>query len=148
MFLLQIQLQQIIVQEHIPVKIALASLTFNSRASPPPTFKPNGPIVQFVITPIKFMWLRATIISLWDIWYDTHKKWREELLGCSCSVFFLLYGSFLRSNLSISKSVNKATEQCNPIKNQVGSTLFTFLLTLTPNQVRHPPPPLLRCQQI
>ena len=46
MFLLQTQLQQISVQEHLLVKTALVPLTFISCASPPPTFKPNGPAIS------------------------------------------------------------------------------------------------------
>ena len=55
MFLLQTKLQQITVQENLPVKIALVSLTFTLRASLPPNFKPNGPIMKFVSSPIHFM---------------------------------------------------------------------------------------------
>ena len=80
MFSLQTQPQHITVQEHILFKIAVASLTFNSRASPPPTLKPNGPIMQFVSSPLNIMWLRVAMLSLWDIWYDTHKKLREDLV--------------------------------------------------------------------
>ena len=99
MFVPQTQLNQITVQEHIPIKITLMSLTFTSHTFPTPTFKPNGLMVKFVGIPIIFMWLRATKILLWDIWYGTHNKWREELIGYFRSFFIILYGSLLTINL-------------------------------------------------
>ena len=135
-------------QEHLLVKIALAYLTFTLRATPPHTFKPYGMIVQLSSIPINFMGIRSTMLSLWDIWYGTHKKWREELVGYSSSVFFLFSGRLMTDNLSISKSKNKETDQCNIITNQFNITTFAFLFTLTPIQVCHPPSPPLWYQRI
>ena len=133
MFLLPTQLQHIPVQEHLLFKISLVYLTITSWQK-----KPNGPIMQFVSFPINSMWIRATIIYLWDIWYDTHNKWIEELIGYSVSVFVILSGSLLTSNFSISQPGNKGTKQFNLSKYQVKSTSFTFLFTPTPIQKRFP----------
>ena len=77
------------------------------------------------------------MISLRYIWYDTHKKWREELVVYYGSVFVLLSCSLLINNISRSQSVNKATEQCNLSTNQFNSTLFAFLFTWIPLRVCH-----------
>ena len=94
------------------------------------------------------MWLRVTMIYLWDIWYDTHKKWREELVGYYGSLFVLMYGILLTSNISRSQPRNKATEQCNLTKNQPNITSFVFIFYQTPIRARHPPTPLLQQQRI
>ena len=94
------------------------------------------------------MRLRATMISLRDICYDTHKKWREKIVVYSGSIFVILSGSLLTVNISISKSVNKATEQCNLSTNQVDRISFEFLFTQTPIQESHHPTPLPLRQRI
>ena len=135
-------------QEHLLVKTTLMCLTFDLRVSPPLTFKPNGMIVKLMSSLINFMWIRATMLSVWDIWYYTHKILIKELVGYPGYVFILLSERLLTSNISISKSESNETEQPNLSTNQVNITSFAFLFTRTPNWSNQPLPPLLRRQLI
>ena len=99
----------------------------------------NLTVLPLVSIPTNLMWLRATMLSLWDIWYDTNNKRRKELWFCLFnSVLFQAHNPETRQQSSAIWLQIKLTY----------STSFTFLFTRTPIRERHPHPHLLRKKRI
>ena len=77
---------------------------------PSPLFRapPHLPLLNLMVLPLvsiptNLMWLRATMLSLWDIWYDTNNKRRKELWFC------LFYSVLFQAHNPETRQQNSAT---------------------------------------